>query len=138
MTQCVSYIALALDWSTLTYVSSFSLKVNLQMRRYKMSQLPETADGIAQWCQNLFVAKVWQIKQILIIKLFFIWSLISFVKAGCSTWKLLHKWCVQRLGRSPNWPANQTTDRKNLSDYLKLLLELTISLFVEPSGNRWC
>ncbi|KAL0791722.1 hypothetical protein Bca101_007968 [Brassica carinata] len=50
-----------------------SSEVNLQMRRYKMSQVPETTDGIAQWCQDLFVAK--------------------------------------RLGRSPNWPANQTTDR---------------------------
>ncbi|WZZ07766.1 hypothetical protein YC2023_093687 [Brassica napus] len=37
--------------------SGQSSEVNLQMRRYKMSQLPETADGIAQWCQNLFVAK---------------------------------------------------------------------------------
>ncbi|KAJ4882160.1 1-acyl-sn-glycerol-3-phosphate acyltransferase 3 [Raphanus sativus] len=34
-----------------------SSEVNLQMRRYQMSQLPETADGIAQWCQDLFVAK---------------------------------------------------------------------------------
>ncbi|RID49425.1 hypothetical protein BRARA_H00226 [Brassica rapa] len=38
--------------------SGQSSEVNLQMRRYKMSQLPETADGIAQWCQDLFVAKV--------------------------------------------------------------------------------
>ncbi|KAF8090793.1 hypothetical protein N665_0467s0022 [Sinapis alba] len=34
-----------------------SSEVNLQMRRFQMSQLPETADGIAQWCQDLFVAK---------------------------------------------------------------------------------
>ncbi|KAL0680076.1 hypothetical protein Bca4012_008057 [Brassica carinata] len=34
-----------------------SSEVNLQMRRYKMSQVPETTDGIAQWCQDLFVAK---------------------------------------------------------------------------------
>ncbi|KAG2314096.1 hypothetical protein Bca52824_017218 [Brassica carinata] len=33
-------------------------EVNLQMKRYQMSQLPEAADGIAQWCRDLFVAKV--------------------------------------------------------------------------------
>ncbi|KAL0715406.1 hypothetical protein Bca4012_064728 [Brassica carinata] len=32
-------------------------EVNLQMKRYQMSQLPEAADGIAQWCRDLFVAK---------------------------------------------------------------------------------
>lgn len=41
------------------FVSSF-LKVNLQLRRHKMSELPDTDDGIAQWCQDLFITKVHQ------------------------------------------------------------------------------
>ncbi|KAJ4882132.1 1-acyl-sn-glycerol-3-phosphate acyltransferase 3 [Raphanus sativus] len=43
-----------------TFLSMFSgqpSEVNLQMRRYQMSQLPETADNIAQWLQDRFVAK---------------------------------------------------------------------------------
>ncbi|KAJ1406941.1 Acyltransferase, C-terminal domain [Sesbania bispinosa] len=32
--------------------------VKLQIKRHKMEELPETADGIAQWCKDTFVAKV--------------------------------------------------------------------------------
>ncbi|XP_050893662.1 1-acyl-sn-glycerol-3-phosphate acyltransferase 3 [Lathyrus oleraceus] len=31
--------------------------VKVQAKRHKMEELPETADGIAQWCKDLFVAK---------------------------------------------------------------------------------
>ncbi|GLU19356.1 hypothetical protein SLE2022_356110 [Rubroshorea leprosula] len=31
--------------------------VNLQIRRHLMKELPETADGIAQWCKDVFVTK---------------------------------------------------------------------------------
>ncbi|CAA7048478.1 unnamed protein product [Microthlaspi erraticum] len=34
-----------------------SSEVNLQMRRHRMSELPETDDGIAKWCQDLFITK---------------------------------------------------------------------------------
>ncbi|KAF8009198.1 hypothetical protein BT93_J0246 [Corymbia citriodora subsp. variegata] len=31
--------------------------VKLQIKRYSMQELPETSDGIAQWCKDLFVTK---------------------------------------------------------------------------------
>ncbi|GLT78777.1 hypothetical protein SLA2020_503030 [Shorea laevis] len=31
--------------------------VNLEIRRHLMKELPETADGIAQWCKDVFVTK---------------------------------------------------------------------------------
>ncbi|XP_021894090.1 1-acyl-sn-glycerol-3-phosphate acyltransferase 3-like [Carica papaya] len=31
--------------------------VNLQIRRHVMNELPETSDGIAQWCKDVFVTK---------------------------------------------------------------------------------
>ncbi|CAN7105034.1 unnamed protein product [Brassica rapa subsp. narinosa] len=37
--------------------SGQSSELNLQLRRHKMSDLPETDDGIAQWCQDLFITK---------------------------------------------------------------------------------
>ncbi|XP_019058526.1 PREDICTED: 1-acyl-sn-glycerol-3-phosphate acyltransferase 3 [Tarenaya hassleriana] len=37
--------------------SGQSSEVNLQIRRHKMSELPETSDGIAQWCRDLFITK---------------------------------------------------------------------------------
>ncbi|KFK35863.1 hypothetical protein AALP_AA4G046700 [Arabis alpina] len=40
-----------------------SSEVNLQMRRHKMSELPETDDGIAQWCQDLFITKDVQLEK---------------------------------------------------------------------------
>ncbi|CAH8255267.1 unnamed protein product [Arabidopsis lyrata] len=40
-----------------------SSEVNLQMRRHKMSELPETDDGIAQWCQDLFITKDAQLEK---------------------------------------------------------------------------
>ncbi|VVB00589.1 unnamed protein product [Arabis nemorensis] len=43
--------------------SGQSSEVNLQMRRHKMSELPETDDGIAQWCQDLFITKDAQLEK---------------------------------------------------------------------------
>lgn len=37
--------------------SGQSSELNLQLRRHKMSDLPETDDGIAQWCRDLFITK---------------------------------------------------------------------------------
>ncbi|KAI4322087.1 hypothetical protein L6164_021809 [Bauhinia variegata] len=34
-----------------------SSPVKLEINRHKMEELPETADGIAQWCKDLFVTK---------------------------------------------------------------------------------
>lgn len=34
------------------------LQVNVEIRRHSMEDLPETADGIAQWCKDVFVTKV--------------------------------------------------------------------------------
>ncbi|KAB1227672.1 1-acyl-sn-glycerol-3-phosphate acyltransferase 3, partial [Morella rubra] len=31
--------------------------IKVQLRRHSMEELPETVDGIAKWCQNIFVAK---------------------------------------------------------------------------------
>lgn len=31
--------------------------VNVQIRRHSMQELPETADGISQWCKDVFVTK---------------------------------------------------------------------------------
>ncbi|MCH96875.1 1-acyl-sn-glycerol-3-phosphate acyltransferase-like protein, partial [Trifolium medium] len=31
--------------------------VKVQVKRHKMDELPETADGIAQWCKDTFIAK---------------------------------------------------------------------------------
>ncbi|CAJ2676423.1 1-acyl-sn-glycerol-3-phosphate acyltransferase 3-like [Trifolium pratense] len=31
--------------------------VKVQVKRHKMEELPETADGIAQWCKDIFIAK---------------------------------------------------------------------------------
>jgi len=75
------------------------------MRRHKMSELPETDDGIAQWCQDLFITKVH--KQyfthqtfLFTLKLMPLHCLL--LKSGCSTWEILHKRRFQRLGSSPN------------------------------------
>jgi lysophosphatidic acid acyltransferase/lysophosphatidylinositol acyltransferase len=35
--------------------------VKVQVKRHKMEELPETDDGIAQWCKDIFVAKVLQV-----------------------------------------------------------------------------
>ncbi|KAL1197995.1 1-acyl-sn-glycerol-3-phosphate acyltransferase 3 [Cardamine amara subsp. amara] len=43
--------------------SGQSSVVNLQMRRHKMSELPETDDGIAQWCQDIFITKDAQLEK---------------------------------------------------------------------------
>ncbi|CAH2036388.1 unnamed protein product, partial [Thlaspi arvense] len=43
--------------------SGQSSEVNLQMRRHKMTELPETDDGIAQWCQDLFITKDAQLEK---------------------------------------------------------------------------
>jgi len=32
------------------------------MKRHAMSDLPETDDGVAQWCKDIFMAKVLEIK----------------------------------------------------------------------------
>lgn len=37
------------------------LQVKVQVKRHKIEELPETADGIAQWCKDAFVAKVLQV-----------------------------------------------------------------------------
>lgn len=43
------------------YYSSFDFtQVKVQIKRQKMVELPETDDGIAQWCKDTFVAKVSQ------------------------------------------------------------------------------
>ncbi|XP_027343405.1 1-acyl-sn-glycerol-3-phosphate acyltransferase 3-like [Abrus precatorius] len=34
-----------------------SSSVKVQIKRHKMEELPETSDGIAQWCKDIFVAK---------------------------------------------------------------------------------
>lgn len=34
------------------------LQLKLQIRRHSMQELPETADGIGQWCKDVFVTKV--------------------------------------------------------------------------------
>lgn len=33
-------------------------QVHVHMKRHAMSELPETDDGVAQWCRDIFVAKV--------------------------------------------------------------------------------
>lgn len=30
----------------------------MEIRRHSMEELPKTADGIAQWCKDVFVTKV--------------------------------------------------------------------------------
>ncbi|CAI0412378.1 unnamed protein product [Linum tenue] len=32
-------------------------KINVKIKRHPMHELPETADGISQWCKDLFIAK---------------------------------------------------------------------------------
>ncbi|KAL0853529.1 hypothetical protein Bca101_058681 [Brassica carinata] len=54
-------------------------EVNLQMKRYQMSQLPEAADGIAQWCRDLFVAKDVQLENYLMV-LYLISGLSSLIE----------------------------------------------------------
>lgn len=34
------------------------LQMKVQIRRHPMQELPETADGIAQWCKDIFITKV--------------------------------------------------------------------------------
>lgn len=34
------------------------MQVKLQIRRHPMQDLPETGDGIGQWCKDVFVTKV--------------------------------------------------------------------------------
>lgn len=38
------------------------LQVKVQVKRHLMEELPETSDGIAQWCRDTFVTKVLQSK----------------------------------------------------------------------------
>uniref|UniRef100_A0A803LKN1 BZIP domain-containing protein n=1 Tax=Chenopodium quinoa TaxID=63459 RepID=A0A803LKN1_CHEQI len=44
--------------SLLTLLKGKSSVVKVQVKRHLMHELPETSDDIAQWCTNLFVAKV--------------------------------------------------------------------------------
>lgn len=39
-------------------MSSFLLQVHVKVKRYLMKDLPETDEAVAQWCKDLFVAKV--------------------------------------------------------------------------------
>jgi len=41
--------------------------VKVQIKRQKMADLPETDDGIAQWCKDAFVAKVSQISSLVVV-----------------------------------------------------------------------
>ncbi|KAI9194354.1 hypothetical protein LWI28_005300 [Acer negundo] len=52
--------------------------VKVQIKRHPMQELPETADGIAQWCKDVFVTKVvisWSCLLIFLLVKLFQWSL---------------------------------------------------------------
>lgn len=34
------------------------LQVHVHLKRHSMKELPETDDAVAQWCKDIFVAKV--------------------------------------------------------------------------------
>ncbi|KAF7824254.1 1-acyl-sn-glycerol-3-phosphate acyltransferase 3 [Senna tora] len=61
-----------------------SSSVKIEIKRHKMEELPETDEGIAQWCKDTFVAKVvisWSCLLVSIIAKFIQWSSLL------SSWK---------------------------------------------------
>ncbi|KAK9224641.1 hypothetical protein WN943_009677 [Citrus x changshan-huyou] len=64
--------------------------VNVEIRRHSMEELPKTADGIAQWCKDVFVTKGSKLKT----SLYAIFHCDSYIKSLCIAYQdaLLEKY----------------------------------------------
>ena len=54
----ISWLDVLLKFYFCTYLLVPLLQIHVHIKRHLMEELPETNSGIAQWCKDMFVAKV--------------------------------------------------------------------------------